>query len=35
MVDVTGGELDECARIIDSMWEMEVASRDYERQADH
>jgi hypothetical protein len=35
MADVTGGELDECTRIIDSMWEMEVASRGYERQADH
>ena len=35
MADVTGGELDECTRIIDSMWEMEVASRGHERQADH
>lgn len=35
MADVTGGERDECTRIIDSMWEMEVASRGYERQADH
>jgi hypothetical protein len=35
MADVTGGKLDECMRIVDSMWEVEVASRDYERQADH
>lgn len=35
MADVTGEKLDECMRIIDSMWEREVASRGYERQADH
>jgi hypothetical protein len=35
MADVTGEKLDECMRIIDSMWEVEVASRGYERQADH
>ena len=35
MADVTGGGLEECARIIDSMWETEVASCGHERQADH
>jgi len=35
MANVTGEKLDECMRIIDSMWQVEVASRGYERQADH
>ena len=35
MADVTGAELDECTRVIDSMWEMEVAGCGHERQADH
>jgi hypothetical protein len=35
MADVTGEELDECTRIIDAMWAMDVADSGYERQADH
>ena len=35
MADVTGEKLDECVQIVDSMWEVEVASQGYERQADH
>jgi hypothetical protein len=35
MADVTGGELDECVRIIDAMWAMDVANSGYERKADH
>lgn len=35
IADVTGGERDECTQIVDSMWELEVARRGDERQADH
>lgn len=35
MADITGGELDECTRIIDAMWAMDVANSGHERQADH
>lgn len=35
MADVTSEELDECTRIIDAMWEVEVTDRGYERHADH
>ena len=35
MADVTSEELDECIRIVDAMWDLEVTDRGHERHADH
>ncbi|MCO5995741.1 hypothetical protein [Actinoallomurus rhizosphaericola] len=35
MADITDEDLDECTRIINAMWAMDVANSGHERQADH